>query len=330
MCQATEALAYLHSRHVWHRDFKPDNIFLDERLTAYLADTGFAKDAAPYAIGIPKSRSHMLYGSDGFMDPSMVSGRDSSGSALTDGYAVGVTILVCLTNRSPVDIFSECEEDVELQFEDIDAVALADSAAAWPAHAARVAKALVRSTGAGLCHQTRFKRLKLHDALQALAQLLSDEDSEVASTRATSTAPLMPVAAAAPLSPPGQTALSLQVRQMRTGDAHEGLQRNVSNGFDAAMRRLEVMHGTTSGDAPAGFEAQINHWHATSGLSDEARRDLHTLRIWRNASDHHDSGRWRREGPHSDGEVSTVLMRIAAAIDALEGRERVPSNHDVC
>ena len=28
---------------VWHRDFKPDNIFLGGDLTAYLADTGFAK-----------------------------------------------------------------------------------------------------------------------------------------------------------------------------------------------------------------------------------------------------------------------------------------------
>ena len=145
MCHATEALVYLHSRHVWHRDFKPDNIFLDENLTAYLADTGFAKDAAPDVSGSAKSKSksHMLYGTDGFFDPIMMNSSDSSGSALTDGYAVGVTLLVCLTNRSPVDIFTACEEEVDQEFEDIDAATLADCTAAWPARAARKVKSLL-------------------------------------------------------------------------------------------------------------------------------------------------------------------------------------------
>jgi len=35
---------------VVHRDFKPENILLDDELNAYLADTGFAKmDAGPEA-----------------------------------------------------------------------------------------------------------------------------------------------------------------------------------------------------------------------------------------------------------------------------------------
>ena len=102
---------------------------------------------------------------------------------------------------------------------------------------------------------------------------------------------------------------------MRKGGAHEGLQRNVSNGFDAAMRRLEAVYGATEGDAPAGFEELINYWHSACGLSDAARHDLHVLRIWRNASDHHDSDRWRRDGPRSDGEAMALLERIGAAVD---------------
>ena len=54
--QATDALLYLHTpvpagKHaVVHRDFKPENILLDDELNAYLADTGFAKmDAGPEA-----------------------------------------------------------------------------------------------------------------------------------------------------------------------------------------------------------------------------------------------------------------------------------------
>ena len=52
----------------------------------------------------------------GYLDPSVTQG--GSYSVATDGYAVGVTLLVCLTRRSPLQIFSRCEED----FEDFDTV----------------------------------------------------------------------------------------------------------------------------------------------------------------------------------------------------------------
>ena len=43
--EAAEALAYLHSQQMLHRDFKEANILLDGGLHAYLSDTGFAKAA---------------------------------------------------------------------------------------------------------------------------------------------------------------------------------------------------------------------------------------------------------------------------------------------
>ena len=327
MVEAIDALLYLHSRHIWHRDFKPDNILLNEALVAYLADTGFAKDAAPEQSN--KSMSRMLYGSDGYMDPSMLNSRDTSGSALTDGFAVGVTLLVVITNRSPVDIFTECEEEREQEFEDIDAETVADPTAGWPVHAARAVKSMVLSRGASLCHRSKFKRLKLIKAHQTLVQLL--EDAVKATRESASAAPATP-----PHPPPlplqqtdrladGQTALSRQVRGMRKGGAHEGLQRNVSNGFDAVIRRLAAVYkdAASKDDAPAtGFEELINYWHSACGLLDAVRRDLHLLRIWRNASDHHDSERWVRDGPHSAEEASGVLQRIVTAIDTLEEQQR--------
>ena len=46
--------------------------------------------------------------------------------------------------------------------------------------------------------------------------------------------------------------------------------------------------------------------------------DYHTLRIWRNASDHHDAERWGRDGPSSESAAAEVLARVDAAIKALE------------
>ena len=51
---------------------------------------------------------------------------------------------------------------------------------------------------------------------------------------------------------------------------------------------------------------------------------LHRLRVWRNAAEHRESQKWRREGPKSDAEFNGLVEHIKVEIQQLENGAKIP------
>ena len=322
--QATDALLYLHTPvpggkgAVVHRDFKPENILLDDELNAYLADTGFAKmDAGPEASKM-KSASNALYLTRGYLDPSVSAG--GAYSAMTDGWALGITLLVALTGRSPLSIITKCEEDFDEDFADIVAAQLADATAGWPPHAVAAFKDLVRSAASGLCHGSVRKRLTVAAALATLTSL-AKEDGRSGTGRGALDGSVLSSSERTASTAAGYvpTPLSMQVREMRKGsDAHKGIKDNMLLAFSSVMSRLDAIYAARAAKAPEGFEERINYWHRECGMRTDLKVRLHSLRIWANAARHFDDDRWRRDGPRGEAEASQLVSAVKTALEALE------------
>ena len=92
------ALEYSHNSGCIHRDIKPQNILLDERLEPFLTDFGLAKSES---VQTTATRSGTILGTPVYMSPEQAKGTGNELDGRMDIYSLGVVLFQMLTGEPP-------------------------------------------------------------------------------------------------------------------------------------------------------------------------------------------------------------------------------------
>lgn len=106
IAQVSEAVGYIHERHILHRDIKPENIMITGDFRAVLIDFGSAREFVN-----DKTQAQTSILTHGYAPTEQYSTTSRKGS-YTDIYALGATLYFILTGKTPMDAASRMTDEM--------------------------------------------------------------------------------------------------------------------------------------------------------------------------------------------------------------------------
>ncbi|KAL0085468.1 kinase-like domain-containing protein [Phycomyces blakesleeanus] len=97
--QILEALEYLHSKDILHRDIKGANILIDNNGVCKIADFGLSKTVAKYEAYNENAQNSYMRGTLNWMAPEMIKSGVYNGKV--DIWSLGCTVVEMLTGKLP-------------------------------------------------------------------------------------------------------------------------------------------------------------------------------------------------------------------------------------